>query len=61
MKRRILLSIILLVLSGIVLWSLLGRKSGPELMTVEVKLGSIEEAVTAQGKIEPKDYVDVGA
>jgi macrolide-specific efflux system membrane fusion protein len=28
---------------------------------VEVRLGSIEKVVTAQGKLEPKEYVDVGA
>ncbi|MDT4290479.1 efflux RND transporter periplasmic adaptor subunit [Methylomonas sp. MO1] len=29
--------------------------------TVEVTLGDLEENVTAQGKLEPKEYVDVGA
>ncbi|ANE57806.1 efflux transporter periplasmic adaptor subunit [Methylomonas sp. DH-1] len=29
--------------------------------TVSVSLGDIEENVTAQGKLEPKEYVDVGA
>ncbi|MDO9104481.1 MAG: efflux RND transporter periplasmic adaptor subunit [Methylovulum sp.] len=29
--------------------------------TVTVALGDIEENVTAQGKLEPKEYVDVGA
>lgn len=29
--------------------------------TVEVVLGDIEDSVTAQGKLEPKDFVDVGA
>ncbi|MDP2903686.1 MAG: efflux RND transporter periplasmic adaptor subunit [Methylovulum sp.] len=29
--------------------------------TVTVTLGDIEENVTAQGKLEPKEYVDVGA
>lgn len=29
--------------------------------TAEVTRGSIEEVVTAQGKLEPKDYVDVGS
>ncbi|WKJ91416.1 efflux RND transporter periplasmic adaptor subunit [Methylomonas montana] len=28
---------------------------------VEVSLGDLEENVTAQGKLEPKEYVDVGA
>lgn len=28
--------------------------------TVKVQKGSIEEVVTAQGKLEPKEYVDVG-
>ncbi|HEY8964457.1 MAG TPA: efflux RND transporter periplasmic adaptor subunit [Alphaproteobacteria bacterium] len=34
-------------------------KDGATIVTV--KTGSIEEVVTAQGKLEPKDYVDVGA
>ncbi|MCQ8129120.1 efflux RND transporter periplasmic adaptor subunit [Methylomonas rivi] len=34
---------------------------GNELRTLEVALGDIEENVTAQGKLEPKEYVDVGA
>jgi macrolide-specific efflux system membrane fusion protein len=29
--------------------------------TVDVTLGDLEENVTAQGKLEPKEYVDVGA
>lgn len=29
--------------------------------SVEVTLGDLEENVTAQGKLEPKEYVDVGA
>lgn len=28
---------------------------------VEVRRGAVEETVTAQGKLEPRDYVDVGA
>lgn len=35
--------------------------SGEETPTTTVTLGSIEDIVTAQGKLEPKDYVDVGA
>ncbi|MBS4050175.1 MAG: efflux RND transporter periplasmic adaptor subunit, partial [Methylomonas sp.] len=34
---------------------------GNQLRTLEVALGDIEENVTAQGKLEPKEYVDVGA
>jgi len=35
--------------------------SGEETPTTAITLGSIEDIVTAQGKLEPKDYVDVGA
>lgn len=34
-------------------------KDGASIITI--KTGSIEDVVTAQGKLEPKDYVDVGA
>lgn len=35
-----------------------GQDAAP---TVTVELGDIEENVTSQGKLEPKEYVDVGA
>ncbi|OAI10512.1 efflux transporter periplasmic adaptor subunit [Methylomonas koyamae] len=37
------------------------RKAAEPGETVSVSLGDIEENVTAQGKLEPKEYVDVGA
>jgi len=37
------------------------NQPGGDNAVVAVKIGSIEELVTAQGKLEPKDYVDVGA
>ncbi|ATG91540.1 efflux RND transporter periplasmic adaptor subunit [Methylomonas koyamae] len=37
------------------------RKAAVPGETVSVSLGDIEENVTAQGKLEPKEYVDVGA
>lgn len=52
----------LLVAGGIGYW-LLQPKQPPDEdnQTVTVALGDIEENVTAQGKLEPKEFVDVGA
>ena len=36
-----------------------GDKNGREMVVVET--GSLEDVVTAQGKLEPKQYVDMGA
>lgn len=41
--------------------ALAGNGSAGAEASAEVKLGSIESIVTAQGKLEPKDYVDVGS
>ncbi len=55
-------SALLLVVTGtgfFTEWS--GSKNeGPDYETVAVILGDIEENVTAQGKLEPKEYVDIG-
>jgi membrane fusion protein, macrolide-specific efflux system len=37
------------------------REANPSRSIVEIVAGDIEEVVTAQGKLEPKEYVDVGA
>lgn len=39
----------------------LEKESSETKNVVSVKLGDIEENVTAQGKLEPKEFVDVGA
>ncbi len=36
-------------------------ENSPASSTADISLGTIESVVTAQGKLEPKDYVDVGA
>lgn len=38
-----------------------GNEEEKEVLTAEVALGDIEDLVTATGKIEPKEFVDVGA
>lgn len=65
--KKILALIIVLALLGVGagVWSFYRTdatvgKSG-ELTISEIKLGSIQSIVTAQGTLEPKDYVDVGA
>ena len=54
--------VVLIVIAGIYRWQ---KFSVPEdqdtQQFLEVFVGDIEENVTAQGKLEPKEYVDVGA
>lgn len=63
-KKAIVALVILLGAGGI--WWLIGRggKGGGDEVTykpVTIETGNVEETVTAQGKLEPKEYVDVGA
>lgn len=60
--RRLLILGMLAV--GVVGYLLFGREANKADVTYEfipVTKGDIEEAVTAQGKLEPKEFVDVGA
>lgn len=52
-----------IALAAILFFSVRGGKesAAPSYDYIPVTTGSIEEAVTAQGKIEPKEFVDVGA
>ncbi len=55
---------LLLVLLAFGGWHFFGKPQASDQEktdTVEVTLGDLEENVTAQGKLEPKEYVDVGA
>lgn len=67
MKKLFILIAVFVALAGIwSLWALYGSKenglpSSQENTISEVKTGSIQSIVTAQGTLEPKDYVDVGA
>jgi macrolide-specific efflux system membrane fusion protein len=53
------------LLAAIAVWMLVARaeteSESNNTKIVEVVAGDIEEIVTAQGKLEPKNYVDVGA
>lgn len=65
-KKRLITGIIVLALLGTGGWYArdhFGDRSQTEasLSFADVTTGSIESVVTAQGKLEPKDYVDVGA
>lgn len=64
MKKKLLIAIILgLAFGGGIYWYK-SKKSGEEqsaIQTAAVSRGTIEALVTAQGKLEPKQYVDVGA
>ena len=65
MRRRWLwFFIVILVIAGIIGYRMAFPQKGAKddtLNIVSVSLGDIEENVTAQGKLEPKEYVDVGA
>ncbi len=62
-SRFLWVSLMLLTAAGAMGFSLLQPKQSKDAdkNTVTVTLGDIEENVTAQGKLEPKEYVDVGA
>ena len=55
--------IFILLVAGAIGYSLLQPKKSEDEDTyaVTVTLGDIEENVTAQGKLEPKEFVDIGA
>lgn len=62
-KRWLWLAVVVLIgIAGVYRWH---KSSTPENQDtqqfLDVFLGDIEENVTAQGKLEPKEYVDVGA
>lgn len=65
MKKMIIIALVLAFLAGAAWYFGLGRMvlppqdAPPSVATVE--LGNLESVVTAQGTLEPKEYVDVGA
>lgn len=65
LKRAIGLIVFLSLLGGAAVWyKSYNSATLPEAATktiVEVKVGNIEDTVTAQGTLEPRQYVDVGA
>lgn len=65
MRKIVLFILALLLLGGAVFAGLHFRnagQAGPSApATARITRGDIESVVTAQGKLEPKDYVDVGA
>ncbi len=62
-RNRFLWILILLMIAGAFGYSLLKPKqtNDENKNVITVILGDIEENVTAQGKLEPKEFVDVGA
>lgn len=58
---RLALIIALLAIVGAYLWQNSQPATNDKPSAVVVQLADIEENVTAQGKLEPKEYVDVGA
>ncbi len=65
MKKGLLLTLILLIGAGAALyWGLphLSQSGEEDAVTItDVTMGNLESVVTAQGTLEPKEYVDVGA
>lgn len=66
MRKILLIALVGIAVSGIAFFGYKFFKSGPSPQSqsasvAEVTIGSIESVVTAQGTLEPKDYVDVGA
>lgn len=63
MRKKLIIFIILTAIVGGGLWLWRTRNAPPATAqtSVEITRGNIESVVTAQGKLEAKDYVDVGA
>lgn len=66
MRKILLIALVGIAVSGIAFFGYKFFKSAPSPQSqaasvAEVTIGSIESVVTAQGTLEPKDYVDVGA
>lgn len=53
--------LLLMATAGGYLWLRSGPSERHDVHALEIVVGDIEENVTAQGKLEPKEYVDVGA
>jgi len=62
-RRRFFWIFLILLAAGTLAFKLLQPKQSKDenKTVVTVTLGDIEESVTAQGKLEPKEFVDVGA
>ncbi len=67
-KRRfkwVLISLLVLVAIGAGAWfawkAPASKNPAATMMTVQVQITTVDDVVTAQGKLEPRDYVDVGA
>ena len=63
---RLGLLVVVVLPAAIAVWMLIARaatdrENGSTVNSSEVVAGDIEEMVTAQGKLEPKNFVDVGA
>ncbi len=63
MRKKAVIFLILAATAGAGLWLARDTIAPPKAAqtTIEITRGSIESVVTAQGKLEAKDYVDVGA
>ena len=64
-NKRTLFFILSLLITGTMLWVYFNKSqasNGAQTTSiVRVEIGNIQSVVTAQGTLEPKDYVDVGA
>ncbi|MFL1406830.1 efflux RND transporter periplasmic adaptor subunit [Marinobacter sp. M1N3S26] len=55
--------LLLLVVAGLSVgwWTQSRGETQPDLLTITVQRGDLEDLVTATGSLQPRDYVDVGA
>jgi macrolide-specific efflux system membrane fusion protein len=61
-RRKRAIALIIIAIAGIFWWwSGVGEAEGPAYEYVPVSKANIEETVTAQGELEPKEFVDVGS
>ncbi len=63
-KRLFAVAVIIAAAAGAYAWHQSGaadKNAAQDVAVAAVERGSIEENVTAQGKLEPREYVDVGA
>lgn len=62
MKKAIIIALIFSILLGVGGWFFLGKSPQAESFnTIKPTRGDIENVVTATGRLQPRDYVDVGA
>lgn len=60
-RRSVVIGIAIAATAVLVGAMTLGREKAPEYRTAEAVIGDLEVSISAAGKVQPKNYVDVGA